>query len=283
MRISGYGSSAGQQNQDRARNFRRGHRPGQKVRGLVLRRLKNGLALVRIDGQELVASIQTAPPPGVELFFLVERLDPEIVLKALSWHEASEGSDIAALAQSIRSSRDRLAALANGLSGAIEERQQAYARRILESPGGLEAFLEAETLLRQVNRSLSGMAEFLHLPWLLPQARDLEIARLGSPQEHGQAGDQEPGIEAWALSCLLPHAGRLELRLFLRPPLARFKLFLERLELAGIAERLLLSIGESLRPLELESLGVFPLPPGYPGVLQSVLASRRSTGFFALV
>ena len=236
MRISGQGTGSGGGSRERTAAFRQGRRPGQKVRGLVLRYLASGLALVRIEGQELLAQIQSEPPPGVELLFLIERLTPDIVLKELKPEDPAD-MDPAALAQAWRGSRAKLAALENARPASSSED---YARWLLQAPEALEAFLDASDYLHHVNRVLDGMAEFTHLPWLgqrfLPQARELEIARLGRRLGRRLDPGEEPAehsLQAWVLSCLLPAAGRVELRIFLKAPLVRYRILLERMDLAG--------------------------------------------------
>jgi hypothetical protein len=89
MRIRGHGSSfsgfGGQQrDSQRSERFRKAHRPGQKVRGVILEWQSDDLAWVEIDGHRLLAQVARNSALGLERAFLVVRLDPEIVLKEIS-------------------------------------------------------------------------------------------------------------------------------------------------------------------------------------------------------
>jgi len=89
MRIRGQGSSfsgfGGQhQESERSERFRKAHRVGQKVRGMVQEWQSPGLAWVEIDGQRLLAQVSQDASLGRERLFLVLKLTPEIVLRELS-------------------------------------------------------------------------------------------------------------------------------------------------------------------------------------------------------
>lgn len=87
MRVRGNGSGPfdfGGNNERRSAQFRQGRRPGQKVRGTLVKWVSEGMAWVLIDGHHLLAQLQTRPPEGAQLLFLITRLEPDIVLKELS-------------------------------------------------------------------------------------------------------------------------------------------------------------------------------------------------------
>ncbi|EGB13883.1 hypothetical protein DND132_0668 [Pseudodesulfovibrio mercurii] len=84
MRISGSGSGGSSFGGSRSDRFRNRHRPGQKVRGVLLKNLPDAMAWVDIDGERLLAQLETVHPEGSRLLFLIQQLAPRIVLKELS-------------------------------------------------------------------------------------------------------------------------------------------------------------------------------------------------------
>jgi hypothetical protein len=85
VRVSGSGTggsfNGGGSRSDR---FRSRHRPGQKVRGVLVKNLPDSMAWVDIDGERLLAQLETARPEGSRLLFLIQQLVPQIVLKELT-------------------------------------------------------------------------------------------------------------------------------------------------------------------------------------------------------
>lgn len=79
----GAGGDAGER--DRSGRFRKRHRAGQRVRGVVRewQSQAQGLAWVDIDGHRLLAQLPPDTRLGLERLFLVVSLEPEIVLRAL--------------------------------------------------------------------------------------------------------------------------------------------------------------------------------------------------------
>lgn len=86
MRIRGGGSgSAGfGGGENRSDHFRQGRRPGQKVRGKLVKWVSDGMAWILIDGHPLLAQLQSRPPEGSVLTFIIKQLSPEIVLKEIT-------------------------------------------------------------------------------------------------------------------------------------------------------------------------------------------------------
>lgn len=67
--------------QSRTAAFRRNHRVGDEVEGVVLRNLGERQALIEVDGQKMVALLQSFPPEGQKVSLTVAQLHPYIVLK----------------------------------------------------------------------------------------------------------------------------------------------------------------------------------------------------------
>jgi len=97
MRIRGQGSSPGgfgdhQGDSRRAEAFRRSHRAGQKVVGVVKEWRDQDLAWVEIDGHRLLASVGRDTAPGLSRRFVIESLHPVIVLRELK--AQAQGLDV---------------------------------------------------------------------------------------------------------------------------------------------------------------------------------------------
>jgi len=95
IRESGSSSSGfGRQSKDSERSdrFRKGHRAGQKVKGMVMEWQSPGLAWVEIDGQRMLAQVSEDAVLGRERMFLVVQLSPDIVLREL--HDKPSGLNV---------------------------------------------------------------------------------------------------------------------------------------------------------------------------------------------
>lgn len=85
MRVSGSGTGGSYNGGgNRSDRFRNRHRPGQKVRGMLIKNLPDSLAWVDIDGERLLAQLESPRPEGSRLLFLVQQLIPQIILKELT-------------------------------------------------------------------------------------------------------------------------------------------------------------------------------------------------------
>ncbi len=61
--------------------FRKKHCPGQQVQGRIVKYQGHRLAWVSLQGFDLLAYLQTSPPEGKEVWFNIEQLYPQVVLK----------------------------------------------------------------------------------------------------------------------------------------------------------------------------------------------------------
>ena len=296
MRIGGYGKGFGsfdkKDSEARKRSFRKRHRVGEELRGVVLRPAGQGLAWVRVDGHELLAVLETASEPGQLLYFRVNQLTPEIVLQELRV-VPPEQADLPDLLRMGFISRSRLESASLSLDsgetgesgetdqGTPSERKAAFLQRLEESAElrGLYAGLsELEELIniRLANRHGQGTARFSFTPWLVPLARDQEALHVQHPAE-----EQGQGISDYLFGFTLPGLGRCHVRVLEQPPLARFRLILEK---PGHAEEVEPLVARFLLPEftgRLEQLGTKLLRPGAESVLSAYLepqAQRLFTG-----
>lgn len=225
----GFGDRSGH-DPARAARFRRAHRPGDTVRGVFLRPAAQsaafagpgvapgGLGWADIEGQTLLASMPAFPKPGTELLFLVERTEPDIVLRLLAEGDGAGAPppSPARLAADYAAARDRLdVRLAGALfagwaaetstATAVEHpdaeeqaapcppftataaaHHAALAAHVAEDAKTAALFLacqRARLALLPVLRSAHPGAVLLHLPWLCPTARALDCAVLPPPPD----------------------------------------------------------------------------------------------------
>lgn len=188
MRIGGYGSggSGFRGNDDRSSAFRQGRRPGQKVRGRVLKRLPDGLSWVEIDGHRLLARLNAPYPEGTWLTFRIRQLTPEIVLSEI--FEPRSGSlprlETAAGFEAARAPFEaRFHPHAAALSACPPADRPAAFLALLETDGPLLAAYR-DTLVRagEITRLLPAGHRLLHQPWLVPEARrQATIVRTPAP------------------------------------------------------------------------------------------------------
>jgi len=303
----------------RAARFRRAHRPGDTVRGVFLRPAgqsstfaaspafganPGGLGWADIDGQTLLASMPAFPQPGTELLFLVERLEPDIVLRLLA--EGDEAGppppSPARLAADYAAARDRLDARlaealfpawippgAPGRPATAAACHGAFAAHVAENADTADLFLACQrarlALLPTLRAAHPGVA-LLHLPWLCPMARALDCAIVpprtegeglvrilmgGVPAPAPEACPNADGPHAGASPTLPGSPGRFLLHGLLRPAASgmparfAFRVMAERTAGSGGLDRL-------LEPL------VDQLAEAMPATVASIDVALLSTG-----
>jgi hypothetical protein len=179
MRISGSGTGNGSfgNGGSRSDNFRRKHRVGQKVRGLLLKNLPDAMAWVDIDGDRLLAQLESAHPEGSRLFFLVQKLTPQIVLKELPWTGGGKGDGLSLMgdfdtARTLFENRFRPALSEADLSGKPLP-LALFLKLLAGSPALRTAYLDAADCARTIGKTLDGAGKgrLLYQPWLAPDGR----------------------------------------------------------------------------------------------------------------
>ncbi|MGE4298744.1 MAG: hypothetical protein AB7E47_12000 [Desulfovibrionaceae bacterium] len=290
MRISGsgVGGGGGQNRPDsRKERFRRAHRVGDRLTGRLLRWQAEGLAWVEVDGQEMLARIESRPAPGQELAFLVLRLDPDIELKELAdggdpFGQAGPGGAPAMVLQgfwSLRNQLDSLLPTLFPLAAACAPpdapaplpdratRKRAFLAAVGADARAMALYAALLDRQREINYHLAArnIGTLRYVPWLVPGARDQELFVTATPQAGAPKADIAFGCHTRALGAVLArllHAdGRTAVRLFVERPDATA-------ELAALCATLLPEGSAAV------FLGAGPLPPGYQGVLTGRLATR---------
>lgn len=305
-RINGYGGGSaahqagqrpGQQQgpqqgqEERRSRFVARYQPGDVVYGVPLGPGPGSLTWVDIGGHSLLADIGPyQPDSGTPLYcFLVERVQPEIVLKLHADDAHSRASHsrsglparAASLYLAARSAMERHLAgalwpdLAQAGAATRQARRNAFLKHLDESA-------EARKLAELVNASLHllepllarfaalnrvASAHLIHAPWLDAEATELDCLVLvqagdapllgGAPYNlDPDALAQVPGLEVRCIyGCLRPDTGRMVCEAHFRP--------------TGATARLLAEAPDALRALAANlsaqgaEQGEFPLvPPG---------------------
>jgi hypothetical protein len=232
MRITGYGTGFGQQDdgRDRAAAFRAKHSIGQRIKGRILRREPNGLYWVQVGGEELLARLEVQAEPGDQLTFIVRALTPEIMLQALSG--GMSAGDLPGLVQRFRAAREVFEGNASEFLAALQAtppsptlRSEAFKKALETQAEATAHYAKVHALLAQINASLGQEqnAIALYQPWLLPGRRRQEILRRN--REGG-------GVET-SMSAVDAAAGAFELRLSIGGDSWRLILTAERPEACG--------------------------------------------------
>lgn len=281
-RISGYGSGwGGGGTRQRADLFRARHRIGERLKGRILRHEANGLTVVEVDGQELLARLEVPADPGDTLLFVVRALLPEIHLQALQGQAAS--ADPPGVLQQFRTARHafetrasrHLSALPLSLIPSAEPSAAFQAMLTLDAELSV-LHAEAQAKLARLDEALARRMDrtALYVPWAAPGLSQCE-AMLKSSGE---------GFDL-AASGHMERYGSIELRLLSRGGEHRLRLFVERLERAQeVAVLVREALGKAGRSGQEFSVGRITAPiPG--GVFTELIgeAARESGGLNARV
>lgn len=191
MRISRnsnpYGGGQSSTQTSRGALFKRKVKVGQLLKGRMLRIEQEGFAWVLIGDMELLAQVETMPEPGQWLEFLVLSLEPSILLRQLQHGADPRGSIF--LRDYIRSyltERDKLDALLASslwkqLSLPATEPYTVYRTELIkfltQAPLVLDQYTRVMRLHSSVQHMItaSGHGSFHYMPWLMPNARGVEL------------------------------------------------------------------------------------------------------------
>ena len=188
MRIRNSGSGfSGFRGDSRSSAFRQGRRPGQKVRGKLLKWVSEDMAWVDIEGHKLLAKLQSRPPIGTLLTFVIKQLRPEIVLK-----EIYGASPVVATALELASSFEAARALfenkfrpyAPDLSDAPpDNRLTAFISHLGNDRKLMAAYMDVLNCAHGITHQF-GSAKghvLLYQPWLIPEGRRVATIIRSSP------------------------------------------------------------------------------------------------------
>lgn len=173
--------------------FRRGRKVGDVISGIFLRRETETLGWALLEGEELLAHLPDEglrPAAGERVFFRVESLEPEVVLRLLTGDEPA--ARLAFLLPNLplgqeavlyTAARDRLDALlaADGPWTEAADtalRREVFIGRIAQNGAMLAAFVETRARARALCRAGAGagLLFFQHMPWLSRAVSGLEVS-----------------------------------------------------------------------------------------------------------
>ncbi|MDR3074165.1 MAG: hypothetical protein LBV01_05525, partial [Deltaproteobacteria bacterium] len=209
--------------------FCRGRKIGDIVAGTFLRRENDALGWALLEGEELLARLPSEGPcplEGERVFFSVEALAPEVVLRLLPGTDplarlalALPSLPLSQEASLYAAARDRLDALLAAEdeappSGGCAARREAFAARLGRRPALFSAFVETLARSRALRRAAApaGLLFFHHLPWLSRAVSRLEVSLWNREDSPVFAG------------ALLPSGDRLLLRGSVEKGLLRYRL-----------------------------------------------------------
>lgn len=189
MRIRGSGSGFSSFGDDsrRSDDFKKGRRPGQKVRGRLIKKVTENTAWVDIEGHKLLASIRTDAPEGTHLSFIIKQLTPTIILKAV-FEPSGTGMNALSLASNFDTARtlfeNRLRPYAKQLSRTNScERKKGFIELLSSDNDLLSAYLDATNCLSIINNALDkSFGRLAYMPWLVPSARRLITLTAGTKE-----------------------------------------------------------------------------------------------------
>lgn len=200
-RIGGYGgqcgTGGGSGRSAALARFCRGRKKGDVVSGVFLRLETEDLGWARLEGEELLAHLPASgvrPVPGDRVFFMVESLAPEVVLRMLA--PDSPAARLAVLVPPLplsqqgvlyAAARDRLDALLTtalrrdpDLFSASDpgDRKAAFVEHVASDGALFEAFAETRARSRELERLAepAGLLFFRHMPWLCGGLSRVEVS-----------------------------------------------------------------------------------------------------------
>jgi len=270
---TGGGPGHGPARRERSAAFRRRHKPGDRLTGRVLRREASGLSWVDFAGLALLAEIPSDPAPGEVRLFEVEGTEGRIRLRELGPARTPlpAALDLAAF----RRARARFEALAGPLLDELaaeppSQRHAAFTRLVAADPALTEAWAETDAALAGLAADLAalGLGQPGYLPWLLPAARESELAIL----------PPSGSLHRTDFSFVLPGGpagqGAGEVILLHSPAQVAkcgARLYLERQDLAPLAAEAALLLTPTGAHTDI--LGLHPLPPERRGGVLAALAA----------
>lgn len=175
MRIRGSGKDGGGffGGRNRSDSFRRKHRLGQKVRGVLLKNVPDDMAWVEINGDRLLAQLSVVHPEGARLTFIIEQLTPYIILKELREHGHGGGADVLVPANAFDTARALFEARFRPLA---DQKTSMPAREFLILLAGsaelYTRYADAARCAEALTALLGNDEErILYQPWLAPETR----------------------------------------------------------------------------------------------------------------
>jgi len=179
MRVRGSGSGFlgfGSGDKERSDAFKKGRRPGQKVRGRLIKKVSDDTAWVDIEGHKLLAQIKTNAHEGAQITFIIQQLQPNIILKAI-FEPSSSGVSALNLASSFDTARtlfeNRFRPHNKELATTpANQRKNAFVARLSSNMNLFSSFLDAVNCARTISNTVGQTKGHLrYMPWMMPTGR----------------------------------------------------------------------------------------------------------------
>jgi hypothetical protein len=270
--FSGFSGGGG----SRSDTFRKGRRPGQKVRGTLVKWVAEDMAWVQIEGVNLLAQLQSKPPVGSSLDFVIKQLVPEIVLKEI-FDPGGDGGGALTIAGSFETARTlfegRLRPHTQLLARTSQAKRAAHLISLMADDVSLfAAYMDAITCAGQINTHLAGerTGRIAYQPWLTPLARR-QLTRTRTILSGGSDG----GILEVTVECESPSLGLVKVEFLHKPPTTGFRVKIQNPNHVQMLKQTLETI-QRFSPLQsVDCLGVTKLPrSAHGGILSEFISTR---------
>lgn len=270
-----FGFSDGNNGRSRTESFRKGRRLGQKVRGILMKWVSDDMAWVNIDDHRLLAQLQSKPPVGAHLTFIIKQLQPDIILK-----EVFEVAGTAANAISIANDYDTARTLfenqfrpyvAQIAATSPQHRLSEFVTLMGQDTKLLSSYLDAASCLQVIQVAVGKEKGTLHYsPWLTPTAR----RHIGVVHPPGTLSEDTP-ITKSTEECEFQSLGMVRTEFMRKNGNTAYRLLAQHVRHNADLKRYLSTRHHSLSADSLEFLGVAKLPPGKHGGLIAELMFKQ--------
>lgn len=269
MRIGGSGFSFfGGSTGSRSDSFKRGRRPGQKVRGKLLKWVSDNTAWVEIEGHKLLAQLQSRPPVGAILTFIIKQLQPDIILKEV-FEIPIGGANALNLASDFEAARTlfetRFRPLSADLAGVRpSNRLSSFIKSIALDKKLLSTYLDTTACLERINSAINAkqVGILRYLPWLLPSARRHINLTASLKKESGTIFESTMEFE-------LNNFGMVRLEFLHKSPVTGYRIKAQQSTHSKALHKYLLSRDHGPLSNDMNFLGISQLPANKHGGILS--------------
>lgn len=169
----GFGGGGG----SRSDSFKKGRKPGQKVRGKLVKWVAEDMAWVEIEGHRLLAKLSSKPPVGASLTFVIKQIHPDIILKEVFGARALEENHLS-LATDFETARTLFESALRPVADRLEQtrptnRLAEFTANLSNNTKLLTSFLDAVACLQSINSQIQSesIGTLMYQPWVIPKGR----------------------------------------------------------------------------------------------------------------
>lgn len=230
MKISGYGPfskhGGGKSSNQKSVIFRKRYRLGQKLQGKLIKWERQNLGWIEIHDLTLLAQIDSDPSVGAILFFKVEQLYPEIILKELyaggNGYSFSDRTPQSVTSDFI-SARAKFESQSFYLFSRQYELSKSYQSQfyhfLKSDTKHARNFLNVIKSVANLNSFSQPVSKILYMPWLIPSGQNHEALITVSPKST-PAESFYDGLFYFSH----PATGSTRLKIMFKDPSSGFKL-----------------------------------------------------------